>query len=82
MTYNPYDPNRPTTEPNVVRDREGMSSTMIAGIIIGVALVLGIVLYAVNRDDQTASTTSSPPATTGQTQKAPSPAPAPAPPAK
>ena len=65
-----YDPNRP----RVVREREAMrSNAMIAGAIAGFMVLFGILIYAVNRDDRTASTT--PPSTTGQTQKAPAPAP-------
>ncbi len=50
----------------------------MAGIAIAAVLMIGIILYAINRDERTA-TTSTPPATTGQTQKAPAPAPSPAP---
>ena len=85
MTYDPNNPNRidpNRVDPNrrVVRDREGMSGAMMAGIALAIVLGLGILFYALNRDDRTASTTTSPPpATTGQTQKAPAPAPSPAP---
>ena len=85
MTYDPNNPNRidpDRIDPNhrVVRDRDGMSGAMMAGIAVAIVLGLGILFYALNRDDRTASTTtSSAPATTGQTQKAPAPAPSPAP---
>ena len=76
MTYDPNNPNRIDPNRRVVRDRDGMSGAMMAGIALALALGLGILFYALNRDDRTASTTtSSPPATTGQTQKAPVPAP-------
>ena len=80
MTYDPNNPNRIDPNRRVVKDREGMSGAMMAGIALAILLGLGILFYAMNRDDRTASTTtSSPPATTGQTQKAPAPAPTPAP---
>jgi hypothetical protein len=75
MTYDPNNPNG-IDDRRVVRDREGMSGAMMAGIAFALALALGVLFYAMNRDDRTASTTtSSPPATTGQTQKSPAPAP-------
>ena len=77
MTYQPDNPNN-RMDPRVPREREGMSMAAIAGIAIAIVLGLGVLFYALNRDDRTASTTS-PPATTGQTQKAPAPAPAPSP---
>jgi hypothetical protein len=80
MTIHPDDPKRHTTNPRAVRDRAGPSNAMMAAIAVALALGLGILFYALNRDDRTASTTASP-TTTGQTQKAPavSPAPVPAP---
>ena len=67
-----YDPNRP----RVAREREGIRSNgMIAGAIAASWCLLAChnIAPEMNRDDQTASTT--PPSTTGQTQKAPAPAP-------
>jgi hypothetical protein len=78
MTIHPDDPNRRTTNPHVVRDREGMSGAMMAAIAIALVIGLGILFYALNRGDRTASTTTSP-TTTGQAQKAPTTTPAPSP---
>ena len=80
MTYDPNNPNRIDPDRRIARDRDGMSGAMMAGIALAILLGIGILFYAMNRGDRTASTTtSSPPATTGQTQKAPAPAPSPAP---
>ena len=75
MTYDPNNPNRVDPNRRVVRDSKGLSGAMIAGIMLAIALGIGVLFYAMNRDDRAASTTTSPPATTGQTQKAPAPAP-------
>ena len=77
MTYHPDDPNN-RMDPRAPRAREGMSMAAMAGIGLAIVLGLGVLIFAMNRDDRTASTTS-PPATTGQTQKAPAPAPTPSP---
>ena len=81
MTHDPNNPNCVDPNRRVVRDSNGLSGAMIAGIMLAIGLAIGVLFYAMNRDDRTASTTASPPATTGQTQKAASapssPAPAP-----
>ena len=64
-----YDPNRP----RVARESYGISGTWIAGVA-ALLVVLGVLIFA-SRDDRTASTT--PPSTTGQTQKTPAPVPNP-----
>ena len=61
------------------REREGMSGPLMAGIILALVIALGLLFYALNRDDRTASTTTSPAPTTGQSQKAPTSPPTPAP---
>jgi len=75
MAYDPNNPNRVDPNRRVVRDTKGLSGAMIAGIMLAIALGIGVLFYAMNRDDRAASTTTSPPATTGQSQKAPAPAP-------
>jgi hypothetical protein len=71
MTYQPHDP-RPDRRV-VERARDGISTVALAMVFVACTLVVGIVLYAVNRGDQTAATTSSPAVTTGQSQPAPDP---------
>jgi hypothetical protein len=73
MTYDPNDPRRP-----VVRESDGMGAGTMAGIAFALLLFLGVMFWAfAGGDRQTASTPTTPPATTGQ--RAPAPAPAPAP---
>jgi len=74
MTFHPHDPRRSHPIHRVGRDGDGVSGFAMAGVLIACGLVVGIVLYALNRDDRTASDTSLPPATSGQSQQAPTPA--------
>jgi hypothetical protein len=67
MTYQPHGPDH---EPVVERGRNGINTVAMSAVFLACAFVVVIVLYAMNRDDQIAATTSSPaPAvTTGQSQ--------------
>lgn len=79
MTYDPNNPQRPaSTTRSGTRDRSG-NGPMIAAIVGAIVIGLGILFYALNNNDRIASTTTEPPTTTGQSQKAPSPAPVTAP---
>ena len=74
MTYDPSNLNR---NRRLVRESEGMSGAVMAGIAIPAVLALGVLIYAFSGSDRMASDT--PSTTTGQTQTAPTPSdPAPA----
>jgi len=72
MTDQPHDP-RP--EPRLAaRERDGISTVAMTMVFVACTFIVMIVLYAVNRDDQIAATTSSPaPATTTGQSQAPEP---------
>ena len=72
MTDRPDDIQPP--DPNRRADRPGMSYAGMAGTagaVIFCVLVVVIVLYGLNQGDGPVVTTSSPPATTGQSQSTP-----------
>ena len=58
-----YDPN---ADRRNFEDRSGMSGSAMAGIALVLALFVGVMIWAFTGDRQTASTTNSPPTTTGQ----------------
>ena len=66
MTYQPHGPEPPVVQ----RARNGISTVAMSAVFLACTLVVVFVLYAMNRDDQTAATTSapSPAVTTGQSQ--------------
>jgi hypothetical protein len=66
MTYQPHGPETPVVQ----RGRDGISTVAMSAVFLACTLVVMFVLYALNRDDQTAATTSSPAptVTTGQSQ--------------
>jgi hypothetical protein len=69
MTFQPHGPeNEP---PVVTRERNGINTVAMSTVFLACTIVVVIVLYAVNRGEQTATTTSSPAVTTGQSQPAP-----------
>jgi hypothetical protein len=81
MTDAPNDPDRLDPDQLLSRDRDGVSTVGLAGVFIVSALVVGVVLYAVNRGDGPVVTAGSPPAatsaapaTTGQSQQGSEPA--------
>ena len=77
MTYDPNDPRRP-----VVQETDGMSAGAMAGIAFALLLFLGVMFWAFTSGDRQTASTGAPPATTGQSERAPAPAPTPAPPPK
>jgi hypothetical protein len=73
MTYDPNNPNlnRRTEmdldDRRVVRDTGGMSGATMAAIAVAALLFLGVIFWAfMGGERQTATTTTNPPATTGQ----------------
>ena len=62
----PLNPDRPADPA-----RAAMRMAGAGGIALFCALVIGIVLYAVNREDRTASESSAAPTTIGQSQQTP-----------
>ena len=64
MTYHSNDPD-PTRQ--MRRERSRMGGMLLPILFIVIALVIGVSIFAMSRDDRAASTSSTPPATTGQT---------------
>lgn len=65
MTDAPNDPDRFDRGRYVVRDSGGMGTASIAAVTVACALLVTLVLYAMNRGDEPVTTASSPPAATG-----------------
>ena len=78
-SYHPDNRNRPHREPippGSMRARRGLGAGAWMAVALAALLIVAIVLYALNQEDEDVATTS-PPATTGQQTDAPKPAPAP-----